>query len=78
MRALTALVLPILMALPPVRPALQEVPLESLEVGQPAPDFEIPATVPIPEGGSTVGPGAVTARGGSVVLAFFPKAFTGG
>ena len=78
MRALPAIVLPILMALPSLRPALQDVPLESLEVGQKAPDFEIPATVPIPEGGSTVGPGAVTARGRSVVLAFVPKAVTGG
>ncbi len=51
---------------------------DTLKVGERAPDFEIPATVPIPEDGSTVSIQAITAQGKSVVLAFFPKAFTGG
>lgn len=49
-----------------------------LQVGDKAPDFTIPGTVPIPAGGNTVGISAITDQGKSVVLAFFPKAFTGG
>ena len=51
---------------------------DSLKVGDRAPDFTIPATVPIPADGTTVSVRAITAAGKSVVLAFFPKAFTGG
>jgi hypothetical protein len=51
---------------------------DTLRVGDPAPDFKIPSTVPIPESGSTVSISAITGTGRSVVLAFFPKAFTGG
>jgi hypothetical protein len=56
----------------------QEMPSEPLKVGDPAPDFEIPSTVPIPEEGTTVSVKALTERGQAVVIAFFPKAFTGG
>ena len=53
-------------------------PADSLKVGDPAPDFVIPSTVSVPEGSGTVSIRAITATGRSVVLAFFPKAFTGG
>jgi hypothetical protein len=51
---------------------------DTLRVGQTAPDFTIPSTVGIPEGTGTVGIRAITAGGKAVVLAFFPRAFTGG
>ncbi len=53
-------------------------PGDSLKVGERAPDFHIPSTVAIPAGSGTVSIGAITSTGRSVVLAFFPKAFTGG
>jgi|GEM_PF-1737499 len=51
---------------------------DELQVGDRAPDFEIPATVPIPAGGTSVRLGAIADAGQAAVLAFFPKAFTGG
>ncbi len=78
MRVQAVLLLSALVALAPAGAAGQEMPERPLQVGEQAPDFEIPTTVPVPEGGSTVSPLALTARGESVVLAFFPKAFTGG
>lgn len=51
---------------------------DELEVGQKAPDFQIPSTVGVPAGGSTVSIKAIIDQGKAVVLAFFPKAFTGG
>ena len=51
---------------------------EPLKVGERAPDFEIPATLPVPAEGSTISVGALTRQGNAVVLAFFPRAFTGG
>jgi hypothetical protein len=51
---------------------------DTLKVGQTAPDFIIPSTVGIPEGSGTVGIRAITGQGKAVVLAFFPRAFTGG
>ena len=56
----------------------RQAPADTLRVGDRAPDFEIPSTVPIPESGTTVRISAITESGRSVVLAFFPKAFTGG
>lgn len=58
--------------------ASAQLPERPLEVGQKAPDFVIPATVPVPAGGSTVSVSALTGMGKTVVVAFFPKAFTGG
>jgi hypothetical protein len=51
---------------------------DTLAVGDRAPDFEIPSTMGIPEGSGTVRLSAITRSGRTVVLAFFPKAFTGG
>lgn len=51
---------------------------EPLKVGDVAPDFEIPSTVPVPPGGTTVSVSAITEQDQAVVIAFFPKAFTGG
>ena len=59
-------------------PAVFEQAADTLAVGERAPDFVIPSTVSIPEGTGTVRLSAITASGKSVVLAFFPKAFTGG
>jgi hypothetical protein len=55
-----------------------DMPKERLEVGDHAPDFEIPSTVPVPEGGTTVSVSALIEGEQAVVIAFFPKAFTGG
>jgi peroxiredoxin len=55
-----------------------DMPSEPLKVGDPAPDFEIPSTVPVPSDGSTVSVRALTEQGQAVVIAFFPKAFTSG
>jgi len=62
----------------PVDAVAQQDQGSPLKVGDEAPDFTIPGTVPIPAGGNTVSISAITDQGKSVVLAFFPKAFTGG
>ena len=49
-----------------------------LEVGEKAPDFEIPSTVAGQPGTHTVRISALIEQGKTVVVAFFPKAFTGG
>lgn len=51
---------------------------DPLEVGERAPDFEIPSTLPGLSGRNVVQIGALIEQGKTVVLAFFPKAFTGG
>ena len=56
----------------------QETPQDTLKVGDTAPEFRIPSTVPVPPDGSTVSVSALTGQGKTVVIAFFPKAFTGG
>ncbi len=56
----------------------QEMNTEELKVGEVAPDFRIPSTVPVPADGSTVSVSALVEEGQAVVIAFFPKAFTGG
>jgi len=51
---------------------------DPLEVGERAPDFEIPSTLPGLSGRNIVQIAALNEQGNTVVLAFFPKAFTGG
>jgi len=56
----------------------QEEIAQGLKVGDSAPDFRIPSTLPVPRDGSTVSVSALVEEGQAVVIAFFPKAFTGG
>ena len=56
----------------------QEMDQQELKAGDIAPDFTIPSTIPVPADGSTVSISAITGQGMAVVIAFFPKAFTGG
>ena len=51
---------------------------DPLEVGERAPDFEIPSTLPGLSGRNIVQISALLEQGQTVVLAFFPRAFTGG
>ena len=51
---------------------------DPLEVGEKAPDFEIPSTLPGLSGRNIVQISALIEQGNTVVLAFFPRAFTGG